>query len=91
MLPPKEGVFQSTTVVTTLRSRHGQPFLQQQYQLNSSQMRPMGNHHNGQSAWSNYGMDDGVPWGNSTSFVYIYIYGSVENLLKQCLPWPLIL
>ncbi|XP_062185035.1 dual specificity protein kinase YAK1 homolog isoform X2 [Phragmites australis] len=51
-----------------LRARHAPPFFQQRYNqaTSSSNMRPMGNHHNGQSAWSSsYGMGDGVPWGGT--------------------------
>ncbi|BAS80482.1 Os02g0702500, partial [Oryza sativa Japonica Group] len=52
------------------QSRHGQPF-QRYNHMTASYLRPMGNHHNGQPVWPNYGMAepppatmaDGMPWG----------------------------
>ncbi|XP_052143494.1 dual specificity protein kinase YAK1 homolog isoform X2 [Oryza glaberrima] len=54
----------------SFQSRHGQPF-QRYNHMTASYLRPMGNHHNGQPVWPNYGMAepppatmaDGMPWG----------------------------
>uniref|UniRef100_A0A0A9D183 Uncharacterized protein n=1 Tax=Arundo donax TaxID=35708 RepID=A0A0A9D183_ARUDO len=53
-------------------ARHGPPFFQQRYnQATSSNMWSMGNHHNGQSAWSgSYGVG-GVPWGGTSGHSFM--------------------
>jgi dual specificity protein kinase YAK1 len=60
------------------QSRHGQPF-QRYNHMTASYLRPMGNHHNGQPVWPNYGMAepppatmaDGMPWGNISMLSFV--------------------